>query len=123
VGNKVCEEYRTTHHRCAVCHWPDDRWGRRLEVHHLVGGPGRKHLPFNLVLLCSRCHTCVHQRVHGHPDVPKGCLLAAKREEDGRVYPKRLAALKHQAALLYDEEPIPEFYKQERLRKGGDPWP
>jgi len=119
------QEYMAMHGRCAVCHWPANRPGRWMELHHIVGGPGRKDLPGgeNWISLCNRCHRCVHDCVSGHPPLPKGAILTAKAHEDGEVDVAALAALRRQKALLYEPEPIPEFYESERHRRGGDPWP
>jgi len=94
-----------------------------MEIHHIVGAAGRKHDSFNLILLCARCHARVHTRVMDNPDIPRGAILTAKEEEDGSVDCDKLAALKHRRALPYEPEPIPDWYKEQRHRKGGDPWP
>lgn len=119
-------EYMLLHDRCAVCHWPARRWGRRLELHHLVGGPGRKDLPdgSNWLCICGRCHHALHhQRLPGHGDLTKGAILTAKIEEDGPIDLDRLAQLKRRKSLPYEPEPIPVEFLHDRLRKGGDPWP
>jgi hypothetical protein len=118
-------EYMLLHQRCAVCHWPAKRWGRRLELHHIVGGAGRKDLPdgANWLCLCGRCHTAVHDRIPKYGELPRGAILAAKAEEDGAVDVAKLAALKHRKALPYDQCPIPDQFLADRQRNGGDPWP
>ena len=40
-------EYMLLHDCCAVCHWPAQRQGRWMELHHIVGGSGRKDLEIN----------------------------------------------------------------------------
>lgn len=118
-------EYMELHRRCAVCHWPAERKGRWLELHHLVAGPGRKDLPKgeSWLALCNRCHHAVHDRLPGYGEIPKGSLLSAKEEEDGSVDVAQLAALKHRKALPYDQCPIPPQFLADRTRRGGDPWP
>jgi len=123
VSDPACDEYRQSHNRCAVCHWPDGRWGRWLELHHIVGGRGRKHVPYNMVMLCSRCHRALHDKIADHPEIPKGAILTAKKGEDGKVKPEQLAALQGKKALSYEPESIPEFYMNERTKRGGQPWP
>ena len=119
-------EYMLLHPRCAVCHWPAERWGRHLELHHIVGGAGRKDLPCgsNWVCICNRCHYALHSaRMPGYSDLTKGAVLTAKIEEDGPVDESKLAALKHRKCLPYDQCPIPEEYVADRHRRGGEPWP
>ena len=36
--------------------------GRRLEIHHVLGGAHRIDKPWNLVRLCGNCHEWVHRR-------------------------------------------------------------
>jgi hypothetical protein len=36
--------------------------GRRLEIHHVLGGAHRIDAPWNLVRLCGNCHNWVHNR-------------------------------------------------------------
>lgn len=116
-------DYALLHDRCAVCHWPASRRGRTLEIHHIVGGPGRKDIPENWLLICRRCHSCIHDKVQGEPDLPRGAVLAAKWEEDGFFDPAILAALKHRKALPYEPCPIPKKFLDERRKRGGKPWP
>lgn len=119
-------EYMLLHPRCAVCHWPAERQGRRLELHHIVGGAGRKDLPCggNWLCLCGRCHHALHAaRMPGYPDLTKGAVLRAKEEEDGPVDEPKLASLRRQRALTYDQCEIPEEYLADRYRRGGEPWP
>jgi hypothetical protein len=99
--------------------------GRWLELHHIVGGPGRKDLPdgSNWIALCARCHHAVHNRLQEYGELPKGSVLSAKEEEDGPVDEAKLAALKHRRSLPYEREPIPERFLLDRRRRGGDPWP
>ena len=39
-----------------------DGCGRRLEIHHVLGGAHRIDAPWNLVRLCGNCHDWVHNR-------------------------------------------------------------
>jgi hypothetical protein len=120
------QDYMLLHDRCAVCHWPMRRPGRWLELHHIVGGPGRKDLPdgSNWLTLCNRCHSSLHaEPIREYGPLPKGAILAAKEEEDGPVDVPKLAALRRQKWLTYDQCPIPETFLADRLRQGGDPWP
>jgi hypothetical protein len=49
-----------------------------------------------------------------------GHLLTAKRETDEENYdPAKLAALKNRQALHWDEQPIPDYYLQERVTNTG----
>ena len=102
------------------------RRGRWLELHHIIGGAGRKDLPdgSNWLALCNRCHSALHaEPIRGYGSLPKGAILAAKAEEDGPVDVPKLAALRGRKWLPYDECPIPEAFLLDRLRQGGDPWP
>lgn len=92
---------------------------RRLEIHHLVQGAGRKHVRQALLSLCSNCHAVFHSgsKVTGLNDLNKGILLTAKLESDPEYYdPVYLASLKRKKHLGYDPEPIPEPYLEERQR-------
>lgn len=96
-----------------------------MEIHHIVGGAGRKDLPSggNFILLCGRCHHAVHARLPLLGEIPKGSVLWAKEEEDGEVDVTELANLRHRKALPYDKRAIPDTFLAERDRHGGDPWP
>lgn len=119
------DHYRATHDRCAICHWPVGRWGRRMELHHIVGGSGRKNPPdgSNFLMTCSRCHHAIHDRLPEYGEIPKGAVLTAKRQEDGRCDPRALAQLTGKKNLAYEPCPIPKKFLADRKRKGGDPWP
>lgn len=65
----------------------------------------------------------MHDRLPGGIELTKGAILYAKILEDGDLDVEALAALRGKKHLGYDPEPIPEFFIQERLRQGGDPWP
>jgi hypothetical protein len=121
----TAQEYMALRDRCAVCWWPARRPGRWMELHHIVGGPGRKDVrnAANWISLCNRCHRCVHDSVAGHAELPRGAILTAKQWEDGHVDLLSLARLKRRQSLPYDPEPIPEFFLEERRRNGGEPWP
>lgn len=95
---------------------------RRMEIHHLVQGAGRKHDRRCLLSLCSNCHTVFHSgsKVTGLPDLNKGILLACKRESDPEFYdPEFLASLRHKKHLGYEPEPLPDFYVQQRQQNVG----
>lgn len=112
------------HRCCAICHWPESDPRRRLEVHHIVGGAGRKHDIRNYLRICERCHAVYHSgRVVGlFPDLNIGILLEVKRECDPDNYdPTYLASLKHKKHLGHEPTPIPGFYTKERERNVG-PW-
>ena len=115
-------EWVQEHRCCGVCWWPESDGRRRLEVHHLVGGAGRKHDIRNYVRLCERCHGILHSgRIYsGLPDVNRRILLTVKQECDPDNYdPTYLASLKHKKHLGYDPEPVPEYYLEERDRNVG----
>jgi len=116
-------EYMLLHNFCAVCHWPAQRRGRWMELHHIVGGSGRKDVEINYLCLCCRCHHAVHNSLPEYGEIPKGSLLAAKMEQDGSVDEKGLAALKGRHGLPYDICPIPETFLADRSNKGGRSWP
>jgi hypothetical protein len=112
-------EWVQLHRCCAVCWWPESDGRRGLEVHHLVGGAGRKHDIRQYLRLCERCHGVYHSgKVYAkQPDLNKGILLGVKQECDPDNYdPSFLASLKHKKHLGYDPEPLPEYYAEERLR-------
>ena len=110
------QDYMLLHRRCAVCYWPDTKRGRRLELHHIVGGAGRKDLSdgTNWICLCDRCHRAVHDKVPEYGEIPKGAILEAKEQEDGFVDIDKLASLKHRKALPYDQCDIPEKFLADR---------
>lgn len=118
-------DYMMLHPYCAVCHWPADRHGRWMELHHIVGGSGRKDLPGgeNWVALCCRCHHAVHDRLPEYGELPKGAILTAKREADGEVDLEKLASLKRRKNLPYEPEKIPAKFLADRRKRGGSPWP
>jgi len=119
------QDYMMLHTACAVCYWPATRKGRRLELHHIVGGPGRKNPPdgSNWVCLCGRCHHAVHGKLPVYGELSKGAILTAKIAEDGPVDLAALAALRGKKHLGYEPEPIPQEFINDRHRQGGDPWP
>lgn len=107
------------HRCCSVCWWPESDGRRRLEVHHLVGGAGRKHDVRQYVRLCNNCHTVLHSgsKLTCLPDLNPRILLGVKRECDPLNYdPAFLASLKHKKHLGYEPEELPEFYKEQRIR-------
>jgi hypothetical protein len=97
---------------------------RRMEIHHLVGGRGRKHDRRNLLSLCQQCHEVLHlgPKLTGLPDLNKGILLTCKQETDPDFFdPEFLASLLRKRWLGYDPEPVPQWYLDERQRNVG-PW-
>jgi hypothetical protein len=107
------------HRCCSVCWWPESDGRRRLEVHHLIGGAGRKHDIRQYVRLCDRCHGVLHSgKVHANvPDLDRCILLGVKLECDPDNYdPEFLASLKHKRHLGYEPEPLPDYYLEERQR-------
>lgn len=115
-------EWVQLHRCCAVCWWPESDGRRSLEVHHLVGGRGRKHDVRQYLRLCDRCHGVYHSgKVIGlFPDLTHGILLSTKQESDPDNYdPSFLASLRMKKHLGYDPEPVPEFYLEERQRNTG----
>jgi hypothetical protein len=115
----LLQEFGALFRSCAVCWWPESDGRRRLEIHHLQQGAGRKHDRRNLLSLCANCHSVFHSgpKVTGLPDINKGTLLTAKQESDSEYYdPEYLASLRHKKHLGYEPTPIPDFYLQERQR-------
>lgn len=115
-------EWVAEHRCCAVCWWPESDGRRHLEVHHIIGGAGRKHDVRNYARLCSRCHGIFHSgKINGLlPDLDKRILLGIKQECDPDNYdPQFLASLKHKKHLGYEPSPLPEYYQQEREKNVG----
>jgi hypothetical protein len=94
-----------------------------MELHHIVGGNGRKDIPENWINLCNRCHHAVHNRLPEYGEIPKGAILTAKEEVDGSVDPQKLASLIRRKNLSYEKSAIPEKFLADRKRHGGSPWP
>lgn len=112
-------EWVAEHRCCAVCWWPESDGRRGLEVHHLIGGAGRKHDVRQYVRLCDRCHGVLHSgKVYARqPDLDRRILLGVKQECDPDNYdPAFLASLKHKKHLGYDTAPLPDYYLEERQR-------
>ena len=103
-------EYRASHHRCAVCHWPDNR-GTPLEIHHIYGRRGKDEGVWNdernLLVVCADCHYGYHSG--GGCSLSSGHILFAKREEDGDVDIAFLASLKGRVGLPEDPMPLPDW--------------
>jgi hypothetical protein len=113
------QEFAALFRSCAVCWWPESDMRRRMEIHHLVGGRGRKHDRRNLLSLCQHCHEVLHlgPKLTGLPDLNKGILLTCKQETDPDFFdPEFLASLLHKRWLGYDPEPVPQWYLDERQR-------
>ena len=107
------------HRCCGVCWWPESDGRRRLEVHHLIGGAGRKHDIRQYVRLCDRCHGVLHSgKVYANvPDLDKCAVLGVKLECDPDNFdPEFLASLKHKKHLGYEPAPLPDYYLDERQR-------
>ena len=118
----VISAFVEVHRCCSVCWWPESDARRRLEVHHIIGGAGRKHDARNLLRLCERCHGVFHSgKIFScQEDLNKGILLGVKQECDPDNYdPEYLASLRHKKHLGYDPEPLPDYYLQERERNTG----
>lgn len=115
-------DYMSINPQCAVCYWPADRRGRWLELHHIVGGSGRKDCLENWIPLCCRCHHAVHNKLPDYGELPKGSILTAKEELDV-LDEKKLASLKGRQALPYEKCPIPDKFLADREVQGGAPWP
>lgn len=113
------QEFAALFRSCAVCWWPESDMRRRMEIHHIIGGRGRKHDRRNLLSTCSNCHAVFHSgsKLTGLPPLSKGTLLAAKQEADPEYYdPVYLASLLGKKHLGYEPEPVPEEYQAERQR-------
>lgn len=122
-GELEPQEYMLLHHRCAICHWPSNRRGRWMELHHIIGGRGRKNIEANYLACCARCHRAIHDNLADYGTISKGAVLTAKQEEDGFVDVDRLAGLLRRKSLAYGLEPIPEKFLEDRRKNGGRPWP
>lgn len=112
MSNEVLGTFADEFQFCAVC------WSRAgLQIHHLVGGAGRKHDRRNLLRLCLWCHEGLH--AGGQNDITKGMCLTAKRESDDANYdPGFLASLRHRLYLGYGPEPYTERVLWFRRRNG-----
>lgn len=113
------QEFAALFRSCAVCGWPESDMRRRMEIHHLIGGRGRKHDRRQLLTLCAVCHQTAHSgsRLTGRPDINKRILLGVKQECDPEYYdPVYLASLLGKKHLGYEPEPVPEEYQAERQR-------
>lgn len=112
MGNEVLSAFAEQYPYCAVC------WSRlSLHVHHIVGGPGRKHVRENLLRLCFLCHDSLHSG--GGNGVTREQCLTAKRETDSAHYdPTALAQLRHRFHLGYGPEPYSPRTMYFRRRNG-----
>ncbi len=120
--NAALLEWVAEHRCCSVCWWPESDGRRRLEVHHIIGGAGRKHDIRNYLRLCDRCHGVYHSgKVNGlFPDIDKRILLGIKQDCDPDNYdPEFLASLKHKKHLGYEPSTLPDYYQSERERNTG----
>lgn len=116
------QEWLALHRCCAVCWWPESDMRRRMEVHHLIGGPGRKHDVRQYVRLCDRCHGVLHSgKIFANvPDLTAAILLSTKQESDPDNYDLVfLASLRLKKHLGYEPEPVPDYYLEERQRNVG----
>lgn len=115
-------EWVALHRCCAICWWPESDGRRKLDVHHIIGGRGRKNDIRNYVRLCHRDHDILHAgRVAGNfPTLYNSTVLTAKQECDPDNFdPEYLASLLRKKHLGYDPTPIPDFYLAERERNVG----
>lgn len=115
-------EWVAEHRCCSVCWWPESDGRRRLEVHHIIGGAGRKNDVRNFLRLCEQCHGVFHSgKIYScQEDINKCTLLGVKQECDPDNYdPEYLASLKMKKHLGYDPEPLPDYYLKERERNTG----
>jgi hypothetical protein len=112
VSNAVLGEFAEQFQFCAVC------WSRAsLDIHHIVGGAGRKHDRRNLLRLCRWCHEGLH--AGGRNNLDRGVCLTAKRDVDDAYYdPEFLASLRRKRHLGYDPEPYPDRALWFRQRNG-----
>jgi hypothetical protein len=109
------QEFAALFRSCAVCWWPESDMRRRMEIHHLMSGPARKHDRRNLLSLCARCHDLHHRGDSRFPVLNNGILLTCKAETDPDYFdPAYLAGLRHRKWLGYDPAPLPEYFLQER---------
>lgn len=107
------EVYATQCCRCAVCWWRKGRFGRRLELHHIVGRRGIDyHHHRNLLCVCDQCHYGYHSG--GTKSLDLGHILQAKLDEDGEVDLEFLAKLMGRVGLREDPKPLPDWVKKER---------
>jgi hypothetical protein len=113
MADAVLSSYAEMFDSCGICWSP---WC--LHVHHLEGGPARKHIRENLVRLCTQCHENLHN--YGGKDcLTKGHCLTAKLEQDPAFFnPSALAALRHRKALPYECERLPAWVYSKRLKHG-----
>jgi len=107
------EVYATQCCRCAVCWWRKGRYGRRLELHHIVGRRGLDcHHHRNLICVCDACHYGYHSG--GSKSLDLGHILQAKLDEDGELDVTFLAKLMNRVGLREDPKPLPEWAIEER---------
>lgn len=107
--------YLQQHDSCAVCWKRWTKFGANIQVHHLVGGSGRKDVLENLLTLCQECHDEYHRGFKLTP----GMMLTAKRESDGENYDEAviLELLGRKAfSDRWTPVPFPEFVLESRER-------
>ena len=118
AGEYELKTYREGHDRCAICHWPRERMGRWLELHHIMGrGRGGKYAPENFLMVCMDDHRGYHDG--GSRSLKLGHILTAKREEDGAVDLEFLAWIRHKAPTALVPEPLPAWVIEERKRNAA----
>lgn len=81
--------YRARHGSCALCGiHEEDTWGERdiprLQRSHIIGGPSRKDICWNVLMLCSACHGSQHNSNYYNgdvlwPEITHEMLFAAKK--------------------------------------------
>ena len=123
------------HLHCAACHvpWWACAWARSgdLQIHHLIGGSGRKHEWCNLLMLCPEDHMSItvgrqiRQALDGTIYVAEGltvyhCLRIKRdeyREEWDGARLLELAGRKGWPEGIEDD--LPECFREERERWKG----
>ena len=112
MTNEVLQEFAEAFSHCFVCGSEGP-----LEIHHLEGGPARKHIRENLCMLCSRCHWKLHN-ISGEEGLSKGQVLNSKRLCDPAWYsPKTMASLRHRVSLAYGCEHLPSWSLNRRRNR------
>lgn len=118
AGEAAIDQYRQSHNRCAVCHWPRSRPGRWLELHHLMGRFRRGTYEIeNVVMLCMDDHRGYHDG--GSRSLSLGQILTAKRDEDGHVDLELLSWLRGKKASALSLEALPGWAIDERKRNAA----
>ena len=126
---KMFADFRGSYDYCWACGIKFGRWSsldRKPEVHHIIGGSGRKHVRANLSLLCNRCHRLAEfETIRDDNGEPLPYLrvehvLWLKRCHDPKFYDRReLDSLFYRnlpAAKIPDDLFFEEYYsRRQRL--------